>query len=786
MGITFVHLSLLALGSLFVAVPVLLHLAMRQKPKHQLFPALRFLQQRQTVNRRRLQLRQWLLLLLRCLLVLILAAALARPSVASSQWLGWLTIGMLGLLLVLVLLLTALTALQRRGVLPLVMLSLLGLALAIGLGQTALAVARRQAPAVLGNREAPVAAVLLLDTSPRMLYRFHNQTRLERAQEIARWLIRQLPADSDVAVVDARSRGSAFAVDLGAASKAVDALDVNYLPQAWKALIEQSLQLLQQNEKERKELYLLSDLTVPTWQETLDGSLIEQLRSAPDISLQVIDVGVEQPHNDALVDLQLSGQLLANGSPLEIRARVARSGPAGAGTVRVCVEPQDPSGPIVVDGRLDLPPATVRGEQPVEWDRDGSANVAFSLASLDLGTHHGYVEIAGEDGLPLDNRRYFTIHVRPPWPVLVAAPPGAVAEFLTERLAPYEFRQTGRARFECSTCDLRQINDQPLNDYAAVALLDPTPLTDDVWQKLLRYVQSGKGLAVFLGRRAGAAPQFNTTAALELLPAAIERQWRDDRGLYFAPREFDHPVLAPFRDIRSTVPWSDMPVFRHWVVGPSANGAAVILPYSNNKPALIERRLAAGSVLLLTTPISDAESSTQPSWNLLSSSLDSWPFLILLDRMFLSLVQSNDAVLNASVGQTARVPWDQPATQRLPLLTPRGDWQEVTAADGEIRVPLTDAPGAYRLKVPVASQTPRGFSANLTADTSRLNRLSVDELNQCLGPDRYRLARSEAEIVRDIDQARIGREFYPLLMPVLVLVMVMEYLLANRFYPAEA
>jgi len=167
---------------------------------------------------------------------------------------------------------------------------------------------------------------------------------------------------------------------------------VNYLPQAWETLIEQSLRLLQQNEKERKELYLLSDLTMPTWQETLDGSLIEQLRSAPDISLQVIDVGVEQPHNDALVDLQLSGQLLANGSPLEIRARVARSGPAGAGTVRVCVEPQDPSGPILVDGRLDLPPAAVRGEQPVEWDRDGSANVSFNLASLELGTHHGYVE----------------------------------------------------------------------------------------------------------------------------------------------------------------------------------------------------------------------------------------------------------------------------------------------------------------------------------------------------------------------------------------------------------
>ncbi len=248
-----------------------------------------------------------------------------------------------------------------------------------------------------------------------------------------------------------------------------------------------------------------------------------------------------------------------------------------------------------MDGRLDLPPAIVRGEQTFELDRDGSQNLTFSLASLELGTHHGYVEIAGEDGLPLDNRRYFSVHVRPPWPVLVAAPQGAVAEFLTERLAPYEFRETGRARFACTTCDLKTLVDQPLNDYAAVALLDPTPLTDDVWQKLLRSVQGGKGLAVFLGRRAGAAEQFNTAGTLELLPAAIQRQWRDDQGLYFTPREFDHPVLSPFRDFRTTVPWREMPVFRHWVVGPLATGARVILPYSNNKPALIERRRGSGT-----------------------------------------------------------------------------------------------------------------------------------------------------------------------------------------------
>jgi hypothetical protein len=661
-------------------------------------------------------------------------------------------------------------------------LLLLAVALVFGLGHTMLSVVRQQAPFALGNREAPVAAVLLLDTSPRMLYRYNNQTRLERAREIARWLIRQLPAESDVAIVDARFRSAAFAVDVGAASKAVDAVDVTYLPATWKSLIEESMRLLQQNNKTRKELYILSDLTLPTWQDVLDGSLAQALNSAPEISLQVIDVGVESPRNDAVVDLQLSGQLLSNGSPLEVQARIAHSGAATSRTLRLLLESQDPSGPILVDGQLQLPPATVRGKQTVELERDSAQVVKFNLAALELGTHHGYVEVEGDDNLPLDNRRYFTVHVRPPWPVLVVAPQDAISQFLTETLAPYEFRETGRARFTCTTIRPEQLADQPLRDYAAVALLDPAPMPDTTWQSLRQYVERGGGLALFLGRNASEASEFNSAAAAELLPAPILRQWRDEDGLQLAPRNFDHPVLSVFQDLRSTVPWSAMPIFRHWVVGPLADGSRVVLSFSNNKPALLERRIGEGLVSLMTTPISEAEANNQRPWNRIGNSLDSWPFLVLVDRLFLTLVRSNTALLNCSVGQTARLPWGGVGTERIPLLTPRGDWQEVTASDGEIRVLLTEVPGAYRLKVPADTPTPHGFSANLPAEASRLDRVTQDQLTTALGQDRFRLAHNEQEIVREIDQARIGREFYPLLLPVLVLMMLLEYVLANRFY----
>ncbi len=78
----FVNFSLL-LGGTLLAIPVVLHLVMRQQPKQLVFPALRFIKQRQDANRRQLQLRHWLLLFLRCLAIALLAVARWRWAIGS-------------------------------------------------------------------------------------------------------------------------------------------------------------------------------------------------------------------------------------------------------------------------------------------------------------------------------------------------------------------------------------------------------------------------------------------------------------------------------------------------------------------------------------------------------------------------------------------------------------------------------------------------------------------------------------------------------------------------------
>src|SRR4051794_21541850 len=82
---TFIHPLLLG-GLALVGLPVVLHLIMRQRPKHLVFPAFRFLQLRQRTNQRKLRLRHLLLLALRMLLIALMCLALARPKLFSDRF----------------------------------------------------------------------------------------------------------------------------------------------------------------------------------------------------------------------------------------------------------------------------------------------------------------------------------------------------------------------------------------------------------------------------------------------------------------------------------------------------------------------------------------------------------------------------------------------------------------------------------------------------------------------------------------------------------------------------
>src|SRR6185295_15112544 len=203
----FVTPALLA-GAALIAVPIVLHLIMRREAQQIKFPALRFVQQRRTLNQHRLRLRHWLLLALRCAIIAFLAFALARPTLRGAG--------------------------------------------------------------AAGKEGAPPAAALVFDNSLRMKYEQNDNTRLQKAKELAEWLINQLPAECPITIVDRAGRQRGQDLDREAAELRVARLEASSVVRPQAGTLNDALRWLETKPDTRGEIYVFTDMAAESWpQDTL-------------------------------------------------------------------------------------------------------------------------------------------------------------------------------------------------------------------------------------------------------------------------------------------------------------------------------------------------------------------------------------------------------------------------------------------------------------------------------------------------------------------------------------
>lgn len=773
---SFLHLSLAAIGSSFVAIPVLIHLLMRQKAKHFQFPALQFVQRREKVNQRRLQLRHLALLMLRCLAIGALAVALARPFVPSRLLANGLLVfilGAVGLALVLVGLLGISKTVGRAIPTGLVALGLLlcGAATLLGFQMQS-----GNSPMLAGDAQAPAAVAIVFDVSPRMSYQFQNQSRLEQAKELARWLLREISSDSEVAIVDTASNLAAFSVDHLAARSSIDGLKIAHQTTSLPEILRPAIDLVESSQNERKEIYVFTDMTQRSWRSTRDLELAERIASEPPLLVYLIDVSVERPTNLALGDLRLSAEYLTEGQPLRLEVSVGALGKGGEEELELLVEKPNPTRPVIVDGKALLPEMTLRSRQTVEVPLDGSAQKQFLLRGLSLGTHHGQVRMAGSDALNMDNQRFFSIEVMQPWPVLVTAHPNAIPDLMSALASDV---------FQCELVPFEKLAAIQFDQFAAVALLDPSPLTPEVWRGLAEFVSDGGGLGIFLGREAQPISAFNVGESQRLLPGHLSRQWRAPRNPFtIRLDQAPHPVIDTLRARATGIPWSDFPIYRHWSFDPLDDQTTSIVRLSNNQPLLIESTLGSGRVLTMTTPISDPLNvKGRPEWNLLPTGPDPWPYFVLVNDLFRYLVQGGETQLNYAVGEAATIATaGLGANQRLQIFQPQNTWQDVAASGDILTYRFTDTPGTFRLRNANMVSKQRGFSVNVPLAETDLQRVDNSTIDDLLGPGNYLVAKDRDQINRRIGEARHGRDFYPWILLLVAIVLGVEFLMANRFY----
>ncbi len=251
-------------GTALVAVPIVLHLIMRREPRRLVFPALQFIQQRQHANRRRLNLRHWLLLALRCALIAGIAFALARPTLKGSG--------------------------------------------------------------LRGKEGAPLAVALVVDNSLRMQYIHENQTRQQAALEMAQALVTKLPEDAQVAILDLGRSSSGFVVDLSTAESRLQNMTPSANVRPLEDAVQEAFELVADREDYRQEVFVFSDMSTAAWNETAQQSINKLLTDSPEIRLYLVDLSSPKVNNLSLDPLQIRRSSLRAGEPLHLRAPVSAIG----------------------------------------------------------------------------------------------------------------------------------------------------------------------------------------------------------------------------------------------------------------------------------------------------------------------------------------------------------------------------------------------------------------------------------------------------------------------------
>lgn len=826
-------LGLLALG----LIPIGVHLLMRPKPRKLIFPALRLVSLRRQNNVRRLRLRHIWLLLLRVGVLALIVLALARPSLPPAGYaltrgelLRLLAIAGVGLAVYF-----ALPFFWRRKQLPAHELRTRRTMLR---GGTGLVVAllllllvglpwQRRVAAELANPEdripddLPVAAVLLFDTSLSMEYLHESKTRLEVARSFAGEQVEAFPSGSRVAIAATSTRDEMnFQSDLTGASRQLELLGTSSCPVPLNDRFRQAVQLLE-NHRDRtlnispgsagteadqlpdrfiREVYIYTDLSRSAWQLSVARSLAAEIEERAWLNVYVIDVGLPEPVNISFDSLRLSREVVTEGSELVIRGGLlhstfgsggsgagaaspaANSGPArepGAarqsGTVTVELLLQDQSGTPVKQGEQQVRP----GEE-----------FQFLIPDISGAVVQGELRAGTRDAFRGDDLRQFTIGVARPPRVLLAAEQAREANFWRQALAPEELMRLGRKpAFECRLAGPGQLEQADLSRYDVVCLFSLRRLSTDLWQRLADFVSQGGGLFVVLGHERIDFEAWNAELPQSILPARLRAplQFRGDEfGFQFLDLQpSPHPVLAPYDQLGGFGDLITADIRRYWRVEPDP-AASVLVRYTDRltEPALIERRVDAGRVMLLTTAVDDL------GWGDLPYAR--WSFVALTHQLTRYLARQTAGEYNFEAGEDVvlRLPGDQDRSQA-------GDWllrwptliqSELTSPAGAASLPVPEAceRGHYLL---FAAQEPAiplaGFTVNLPVAESDFTRLLPADLDALLGAEQYSLARNPADLERMRRLNQVGQEMYGAVLILLIVVFCAEQFVANHFYEAE-
>lgn len=516
---------------LAIAIPIAIHLIYRRKAIKWRFAAFDFLLRSHRRVARRLQIKQLLLLILRCLLYIILAIAFAKPFLRWAQ-------------------------------------------------DT--------------NPSMPRALVIIVDDSMSMSYtEVQGSSLFDQARTSALNMLRNLRGEDKVALL----RGSAstrplsyeqteLSFDRAAVEQKLHRWTHSYRTTDLPTALRRAAAILQPIKGYHPQIAVFSDFA----RHAFDGSSSPKLPPLPEVTL--FPIRPQKLHNRAIVDLQIAPVPIAGPNAYHLNITVHNFSDHIAKDLPIKVMLNNRPR---VQGFVTIPPQT-------------SAQKKFALQLTQTGIYSGFVEI-GADPLLADNRYYFALLARQsPRILLINGDPRTIAH-LDELFYLERALKDPRQHFAITT--VSGTNQLPApSDFHAIFLCNVSELPSAWLGDLQRFVERGGGLFISMGDQID--PNYYNQNIPTLLPrqlrhTALAAQRPDGTGIavqrHFGALKSEHPL---FRELYTDgFIFQSAQVTRLMLVEPRSQqqDGSVLWRYSHGPPALLERQIGKGRVLLWTTTI---------------------------------------------------------------------------------------------------------------------------------------------------------------------------------------
>jgi hypothetical protein len=508
---------------------------------------------------------------------------------------------------------------------------------------------------VVAAGEGAREVVILLDNSYSMGY----GNRWEQARAAAQAEIAKLSASdrgsmvlfSSGAEITLRSTAEQDRLTASIADAKPGAAATRYAP-----ALKVAGSILAESQLPRREVVLISDFQRGGWRGE-EGARLPQGTTLTPIPVQSV---ADRP-NVSVTAVSLVRSTFSNQERIAVTAGLVNRTERPVAGSSVTLE---------VDG---LTVAT----KPLDIEPGAAASVAFEPLIVNARNMRGTVRVA-EDALQTDNAFSFVLSPSEPVRVAVVDRGGSAGgPYLARALAVGE-----SPRFETVTRQADALSDDDLRR-SAVVILNDVSVGAPLARRLARFVEQGGGLFVATGSRAV------WPAEVDLLPATIGAPVdRTRTAARVGGLEYAHPIFEPFRAPRSGN-FASIPVYGYRTLTAAAD-AQVIARFDSGSPAVAERRVGNGRVVLWGSTLDD-------SWSDLPKKLLFVPFVhqsmrhlarYSEPRPWLSVGQ----VLDASAASTTRGGED---TQRV-AVTPSG--RRVPIEDEGAEVMELSEQGFYELR----------------------------------------------------------------------------------------